>query len=141
MLKSIWCLDNSFSYHTFAEENKKNYTMKKENQIKDKALLKKFLSAVRTEKLLIIIDSASKGYNAVFSIVSYDAKRKEYQDYHPLLRELGFKNYHGERSLFKTECAGKFRVYIMDDIGTELRIKGVRLPKWWHVKFDRQQAI
>jgi len=115
--------------------------MEKESQIKNKELLRKFLTAARTRKLLIIIDSASKGINAVFSIVSYDAKEKRYKDYHPLIKELGFKNYREEPSLFKTECAGNFKMYIMDNIGIELRNKGVRLPKWWFDKFDGQQAI
>jgi len=50
--------------------------MERKNKITHKELLQMFLNAVRTRKLLIIIDSASRGYNAVFSIVSYDSKEK-----------------------------------------------------------------
>jgi hypothetical protein len=114
---------------------------KKENQIEHKDLLKKFLNAVRTRKLLIIIDSASRGYNAIFSLVSYDTKEKRYQDYYPLLKELGFKNHRDVRSLFKTACAGRLSLFILDNIGSELKGKGVKLPKWWYSKIQNQQTI
>jgi len=68
-------------------------------------------------------------------------ERLLYQDYRQLLRELGFKNHKGESSLFKTGCAGMFCLYILDNIGIELRRKGVELPKWWNDKIQNQNVI
>lgn len=110
-----------------------------ESKIVHKDLLKEFFSAVKNHKLLIIIDSASKDGRAIFSLVSY--KKGKYVDYFTLLRELGFKNYKDEPSLFVTYCAGRFSLYILDNIGIELKEKGVRLPKYWYDEIQRQNVI
>lgn len=107
-------------------------------------MVKAFFKAMKEKTILIIIDSASKNEKAVFSIVSFKQKNSGhygYTDYSAMLKELGFKNYRGEDSLFVTYCAGRFRLYILDNIGNELRGKGVRLPKGWYDWIQEQNCI
>ena len=98
-----------------------------------------FFEAMRRKTLLVIIDSASKGEKAVFSLVSF--KDGEYAVYSDMLSELGFRNYGGHDDLFVTYCAGRFRLYILDNIGTELRRKGVQLPDDYFKIIQSQNAI
>ena len=107
-------------------------------------MVKAFFKAMKEKTILIIIDSASKNEKAVFSIVSFKQKNSGYYgytDYAGMLKELGFKNYRGEDSLFVTYCAGRFRLYILDNIGCELRGKGVRLPRGWYDWIQNQNCI
>lgn len=107
-------------------------------------MVKAFFKAVKEKTILIIIDSASKNDKAVFSLVSFKQKNSGsygYTDYANMLKELGFKNYRGEDSLFVTYCAGRFRLYILDNIGHELRGKGIRLPKGWYDWIQTQNCI
>lgn len=107
-------------------------------------MLSEFFKAVKENTLLIIIDSASKYEKAVFSLVSFRKKNSPYygyQDYSPMLKEIGMKNFGRHEDLFVTYCAGRFSLYILDNIGIELRGKGVKLPKWWYDKIQSQNCI
>lgn len=107
-------------------------------------MVKAFFKAIKEKTVLIVIDSASKNEKAVFSLVSFKQKndgQQGYTDYAAMLKELGFRNYRGEGSLFVTYCAGRFRLYILDNIGTELKNHGVRLPKGWYDWIQWQNCI
>lgn len=51
------------------------------------------------------------------------------------------KNYGKEDDLFVTYCSGRFSLFILDNIGNNLRGKGVRLPKGWYEWIQRQNCI
>lgn len=102
-------------------------------------LVQDFFDALRQKTLLVIIDTASKNERAVFSLVSF--KDGRYVNYSPMLRELGFKQYRQESSLFFTYCAGRFSLYILDNIGNELRGKGIELPNDFYSAIQYQNCI
>lgn len=107
-------------------------------------LVSEFFKAVKEKTLLIIIDSASKNEKAVFSLVSFKKKHSHYCGFtrhSNMLSELGFKCYRKEDDLFVTYCAGRFSLYILDNIGNELRGRGVKLPKWWFDAIQCQNCI
>lgn len=99
-----------------------------------------FFQAVKEHTLLIIIDSKSKGSKAVFSLVYYDTKTRYYYAFSYMLRELGFRQSTDE-DLFITHCAGRYSLFILDNIGNELRGKGVELPEWWDKEIQNQNSI
>ena len=106
-------------------------------------MVKCFFKAVKQKTILIIIDSASKYDRAVFSIVSFNKKNDAssgYINYALMLKELGFKN-GKDNSLFVTYCAGRFSLYILDNIGSALKGKGVKLPKEWNNMIQYQNCI
>lgn len=102
-------------------------------------MVQDFFEAMRQKTLLVIIDSASKDAKAVFSLISF--KDGEYIVYSPMLRELGFRQYRWKDDLFVTYCAGRFRLYILDNIGNELSNKGVELPDDFYSIIQSQKAI
>lgn len=107
-------------------------------------MVSEFFKAVKENTLLIIIDSASKYEKAVFSLVSFRKKNSPYygyQDYSPMLKEIGMKNFGRHEDLFVTHCAGRFSLYILDNIGIELKRYGVKLPKDWHTHIQSQNCI
>ena len=109
-----------------------------------KQIVKDFFKAVKEKTLLIIIDSASMNDKAVFSLVSFDKKNDGnygYKNFSNLLQELGFKNYGRESVLFVTYCAGRFSLYILDNIGQELKRLGVKLPKNYFDMIQCQNVI
>lgn len=101
---------------------------------------KEFFTAVKEHTLLIIIDSKSKGSKAVFSLVYYDTKMRNYYTFSWMLRELGFKQ-STDDDLFITHCAGRYSLFILDNIGIELRKRGVELPEWWYKEIQNQNSI
>lgn len=101
---------------------------------------KEFFTAVKEHTLLIIIDSKSKGSKAVFSLVYYDTKTRNYYMFSWMLRELGFKQ-STDDDLFITHCAGRYSLFILDNIGIELRKRGVELPEWWYKEIQNQNSI
>ena len=106
------------------------------------SFVKDFFKAVKKKTLLIVIDSKSKGYNAVFSLVSFVKKNEGYNGYKiysPMLRELGFKQ--KDDDLFVTGCAGRFSLFILDNIGIELKKRGIKLPKDWYSWIQNQNCI
>lgn len=98
-----------------------------------------FFKAVKEHSLLIIIDSASKNDKAVFSLVHW--KDGKHETFSRMLNELGFKQYRKEDDLFVTHCAGRFSLYILCNIGGELRNKGVKLPEWYYDEIHYQSVI
>ena len=106
-----------------------------------------FFQALREHTLLIIIDSASKNGKAVFSLVSYVVEQtpgcvgNKYIYYSEMLQELGFKNYGKHENLFVNYCAGRYSLYILDDIGHALRGKGIELPKDYFQLIQYQSVI
>lgn len=107
------------------------------------SFVKDFFKAVKKKTLLIVIDSKSKGFVAVFSLVSFDKKNNGFSGYKcfsPMLRELGFKQ-RNDPDLFATECAGRFSLFILDNIGIELKKRGVKLPKGWNEWIQNQNCI
>ena len=103
------------------------------------SLVQDFFEALHQKTLLIIIDSASKNEKAVFSLVAF--KNGKYMDFSNMLKELGFKQYRGEDDLFITYCAGRFSLYILDNIGQKLRGEGVELPQDFYDIIQHQQCI
>lgn len=99
-----------------------------------------FFQAVKEHTLLIIIDSKSKGSKAVFSLVYYDTKTKNYYTFSWMLRELGFRQ-STDDDLFITHCAGRYSLFILDNIGQELKGKGIKLPEWWFNEIQYQNSI
>jgi hypothetical protein len=108
-------------------------------QEKFNKLVQNFFEALRQKTLLIVIDTASKNERAVFSLVSF--KDGRYVNYSPMLRELGFKQYRQEDSLFVTYCAGRFSLYVLDNIGNELRGKCIELPNDFYSVIQYQNCI
>lgn len=107
------------------------------------SMVKWFFKAVKEKTLLIIIDSSSKNGRAVFSLVSFNKKKNAssgYIDYANMLKELGFKNSKDD-SLFVTYCAGRYSLYILDNIGHALKGKNIRLPKGWYDMIQYQNCI
>lgn len=99
-----------------------------------------FFKAVKEHTLLIVIDSKSKGSKAVFSLVYYHEKNRHYYTFSYMLRVLGFKN-STDDDLFITHCAGRYSLFILDNIGQELKKKGVNLPEWWYKEIQNQNVI
>jgi hypothetical protein len=58
-----------------------------------------------------------------------------------MLRELGFKNYGKEYDLFVTYCAGRFSLFILDNIGSEMRGKDIELPDDFYETIQSQHCI
>jgi len=106
---------------------------------KFKELTKKFFQALKKKTLLIIIDSASKNEKAIFSLVSFSGGKLV--NYSGWLKELGFKQYRKEDVLFVTYCAGRLSLFILDNIGNELRGRGVRLSRSFYNDIQHQQII
>ena len=108
-------------------------------QEKFNELVQSFFEALRRKSLLIIIDTASKNSRAVFSLVSFNGDK--YINYSNMLSELGFRNYGKEDDLFITHCAGRFSLYILDNIGDELKGNGIQLPEDFYEIIQSQQCI
>lgn len=105
-----------------------------------KEQVKLFFQAVKEHTLLIIIDSKSQWSKAVFSLVYYDTKARYYYTFSWMLRELGFRQ-STDNDLFITHCAGRYSLFILDNIGGELRNRGVELPEWWDKEIQNQNVI
>ena len=99
----------------------------------------RFFQAVKEHTLLIIIDSKSKGSKAVFSLAYFDNEKKEFYSLTAMLAELGFKINNDWK--FVTHCAGRYSLFILDNIGGELRNRGVELPEWWDKEIQNQYSI
>lgn len=99
-----------------------------------------FFQAVKEHTLLIIIDSKSIGSKAVFSLVYYNTKARYYYTFSWMLRELRFRQ-STKDDLFITHCAGRYSLFILDNIGQELKGKGVELPEWWDNEIQNQNSI
>lgn len=99
----------------------------------------RFFQAVKEHTLLIIIDSKSKADKAVFQLVYFDKENKIYRSFYGMLDELGFKYTKDNR--FITHCAGRYSLFILDNIGIELKNKGVELPLWWDKEIQSQNSI
>ena len=100
-------------------------------------MAKDFFNAVKKHTLLVIIDTASKADKAVFSLVNC----KSCETFSQMLKELNFKTYGREDDLFVTYCAGRYSLYILDNIGGELRSKGIKLPRWYYSEIQQQNVI
>ena len=114
------------------------------NDERFKELVKSFFKAIKEKTLLIIIDTSSKGYTARFSLVSFKKKNSYnygYEEYSGMLKEIGFKKYGKYDEVFVTECAGRFSLYILSNIGDALRQHGVRLPKDYYNLINYQNCI
>lgn len=109
------------------------------NQENFNKMVQDFFEALRRKTLLIIIDSASKNEKAVFTIVSFSDGK--YIRYSPMLAELGFKECRKDVEYFITYCAGRFSLYILDNIGGRLRGRGVELPDDFYNLIQYQHHI
>ena len=98
-----------------------------------------FFEALRKKTQLVIIDTASKNEKAVFSLVSMTDG--ELLRFSPMLMELGFKQWRKQSDLFVTYCAGRFSLYILDNIGNALKGKGVELPTDFYNLIQYQHCI
>lgn len=102
-------------------------------------MVQDFFEALQKKTLLVIIDTASKNNKAVFSLVSIaDGKITRFS---PMLKELGFKNFGKQKDLFITYCAGRFSLYILDNIGANLEGRGVELPDNFYNDIQYQNCI
>ena len=98
-----------------------------------------FFEALSKKTLVVIIDTASKNEKAVFSLVSMtDGKMTRFS---PMLSELGFKQYRKQNDLYVTYCAGRFSLFILDNIGSALKGKGVELPTDYYNLIQYQHCI
>ena len=114
------------------------------NEENFKQIVGDFFTALSEKTLLVIIDSASKNEKAVFSLVSFREKNNYgygYKNYACMLKKLGFKNYGKNEDLFVNYCTGRYSLYILDDIGSALRGKGVELPKDYYNWIQYQNCI
>lgn len=98
-----------------------------------------FFKAVKEHTLLIIIDSRSKYDKTVFQLVYFDKGNKIYRSFYGMLDELGFK--HTKDKRFITHCAGRYSLFILENIGIELKQRGVELPKWFDKEIQNQNVI
>lgn len=110
------------------------------NDMLFKEQVERFFQAVKTHTLLIIIDSKSKGSKAVFSLVYYDTKTKNYYTFSYMLLELEFRQ-STDCTKFIIHCAGRYSLFILDKIEIELRNRGVVLPEWWEKEIQNQNVI
>lgn len=86
-----------------------------------------YLSALRENRLLVIIDSSSKGDKAQFRLVAYQPGCiYSFRDFAPFLLELGFKQSKSRENQFICHCAGRWSYFILDRIGELLckRVEG-----------------
>lgn len=76
-----------------------------------------YLSALREHRLLVIIDSSSKGDKAQFRLVAYRPDNGIFYSCAPFLLELGFKPSKRHSEQFICYCAGRYSFFILDRIG------------------------
>ncbi len=99
------------------------------------------VKAMRNKTALLIVDSSSKAEKCVFSLVYFDMELKKYCAFSPLLREIGIRQSKRDYNLFITYCAGRFSLYVWDNIGIELKNHGFELPDDWYDLIQNQNAI
>lgn len=105
--------------------------------------VQKYYKALREHTLIIGLDSSSKGSRAVFSLCFYNTKEHRLNHFSRMLDRLGFKQrknarYYGD---FVTHCAGRFSLFILDNIGGALRAAGFELPNDYHDLIQYQEVI
>ena len=99
------------------------------------------VKAMRNKTALLIVDSTSKAEKCVFSLVYFDTEFKKYYTFSPLLKEIGIRQSKKDVNLFITYCAGRYALYILDNIGMELKKHGFELPDDWYNLIQNQNAI
>lgn len=99
------------------------------------------VKAMRHKTALLIIDSQSKAEKCVFSLIYFDTEFKTYRAFSPLLRKIGIRQSKRDVDLFITYCAGRFALYVWDNIGIELKKHGFELPDDWYNLIQNQNAI
>ena len=99
------------------------------------------VKAMRNKTALLIVDSSSKGDSCVFSLIYFDTEFKKYYSFTPLLRNIGIRQSKRDVDLFITHCAGRFSLYVWDNIGIELKKHGFELPDDWNHLIQNQNAI
>lgn len=99
------------------------------------------VKAMRNKTALLIIDSQSKAEKCVFSLIYFDTEIKKYRAFSPLLRKIGIRQSKRDVDLFITYCAGRFALYVWDNIGIELKNHGFELPDDWYDLIQNQNAI
>lgn len=102
-----------------------------------------YIKALREHTLIIAIDSLSKNSKAVFSLAYYDVDEHRLVHFARMLSRLGFKQrkggkYYGD---FITHCAGRFSLFILDNIGQELSRIGFELPNDYPHLIQYQEVI
>lgn len=110
-----------------------------EDLIKDQ--FNELVKAMRNKTALLIVDSSSKAEKCVFSLVYFDMNMKKYYAFSPLLKGIGIRQSKKDVDLFITYCAGRFSLYVWDNIGTELKNHGFELPDDWYDLIQNQNAI
>lgn len=103
----------------------------------------KYIKALREHTLIIALDSKSKGDKAVFSLAYYEVDEHRLVHFARMLERLGFKQskngkYYGD---FITHCAGRHSLFILDNIGGELRRIGFELPDDYPHLIQYQEVI
>lgn len=94
----------------------------------------RFIQSAIKKEILFAIDSRSKCETVRFSCISYNHEyalngETPYMDYRSFLEELGVKvDNHG---LLVHKCAGRYSLFIMEDIGIRLCNRGFSLPDNW----------
>ena len=99
------------------------------------------VKSMRNKTALLIVDSSSKAEKCVFSLVYFDTESKRFCTFSPLLKKIGIRQSKRDINLFITYCAGRFALYVWDNIGVELRKHGFELPDDWNDLIQNQNAI
>lgn len=99
------------------------------------------VKSMRNKTALLIIDSSSKAEKCVFSLIYFDPELKKYYAFSPLLKGIGIRQSRKDVDLFITYCAGRYALYVWDNIESALRKYGFELPDDWHVLIQNQNAI
>lgn len=99
------------------------------------------VKALREKTALLIVDSKSKYEKCVFSLGYFDVERKTFNTFSYLLKKIGFRQSKSDVNLFTTYCAGRFNLWVFENIGQELRGAGFTLPNDWNEIIYNQNSI
>ena len=110
-----------------------------EDILKDQ--FRELVKSMRNKTALLIVDSSSKAEKCVFSLIYFDAELKKYYAFSPLLKGIGIRQSKKDVDLFITYCAGRYALYVWDNIGIELKKHGFELPDDWYNLIQNQNAI
>lgn len=93
-------------------------------------MLNELADDLRNNRAFLIIDSKSKGSTAYFQVCSVHENGLG-MSYEGLMNFLGFKpwlNRSGVQEGNRTNCAGRFSLYVWDNIRIECKEHGLEIP-------------
>ena len=93
-------------------------------------IFNELVKAIREKRAFLIVASKSHGYTCYFQVCSLGENGGSFT-YMGLMNFLGFKqwkNRMGTQEGNITHCAGRFGLYVWDNILTEAKKKGLEIP-------------